>query len=447
MNTILRRIANNSPHTPQILKIFSAISMIAVVSIWSFPNVIAIRYILSGLALIVLASTQSIKIPNITPIYFLFIFCIYLCFTPLFPNNDPFETILNIKREWAYFAIFSVIGIGIANSGISQKSSTIGFIVALAFINAYHLAQFLVNKSPLGFSGIAGNHGPLSYSSFQAMTLLMPLLFFGALKTWEKILLLLIAAILLSSIVIASSRGGIVFYFLVICVTLLIYTYLKRSNFNQIKLLSFVLITSLAIFMAMKVSHHKWQNFSEIASIGWRLDATNINCSGVEIVKNDLINQQIPISKATEYAINDLNLGTAARITAAISAVELAIENPLGLNASKEAYKQLLTRKCPTAKIVLANSHNGWLDTSLAIGIPGATIFLSIFLLSGLYGVGCLKKINPEYLYVPITLIIISVGWVFRGVLDATSRDHMLQMQAFFIFYYLTLTHNIITKK
>jgi O-antigen ligase len=51
------------------------------------------------------------------------------------------------------------------------------------------------------------------------------------------------------------------------------------------------------------------------------------------------------------------------------------------INGSKHTYKTAITQFCQNPPAIFAShTHNGWLDTALAIGTPGALLLLLVIL-------------------------------------------------------------------
>jgi O-antigen ligase len=84
----------------------------------------------------------------------------------------------------------------------------------------------------------------------------------------------------------------------------------------------------------------------------------------------------------------------------------------------------------------MSHTHNAWIDTALAIGIPGAILLLLVMLNYAFYGYQLnqqQKAINPF----AFALLISACVWILRGALDSTLRDQMLEMQAFTLAFLL----------
>jgi hypothetical protein len=153
-------------------------------------------------------------------------------------------------------------------------------------------------------------------------------------------------------------------------------------------------------------------------------------CNGTEEIYTELNKKNITITPQIEDTIKDINLGTAARVTVARAGLELVFENPMGLYGSKDAYQLAISRKCePTIK--MSNTHNGWLDLTLALGIPGLIIFIGVYFAYLKMGIDAIKNSSEKAMLAGVGLSATVIVWLLRGILDATSRDQMLEMQAF----------------
>jgi O-antigen ligase len=121
----------------------------------------------------------------------------------------------------------------------------------------------------------------------------------------------------------------------------------------------------------------------------------------------------------------------------------LSLNNPMGIDQSKQAYQQAITHYCGAIpKIFIAHAHNAWIDTALAIGIPGAALLLLVLLNYAKIGLIAFKghSISSSF---GLALFASSSMWILRGLLDSTMRDQMLEMQAFI---FATLAGIILTQ-
>ena len=103
----------------------------------------------------------------------------------------------------------------------------------------------------------------------------------------------------------------------------------------------------------------------------------------------------------------------------------------MGINGSKHTYQTAITQLCQNPPAIFVSlTHNGWLDTALAIGIPGALLLLLIMLNHATTGFRMIKLRGRINVFA-IALFISAGIWVLSGILDSTLRDHMLEIQAF----------------
>jgi O-antigen ligase len=103
----------------------------------------------------------------------------------------------------------------------------------------------------------------------------------------------------------------------------------------------------------------------------------------------------------------------------------------MGIDQSKKAYQIAITEFCGTnPKIFISHTHDAWIDTSLAIGIPGALLLLLVLIRYAQIGYHHLKENLPSSPY-GLALFSSASVWILRGFLDSTMRDQMLEMQAF----------------
>jgi O-antigen ligase len=133
------------------------------------------------------------------------------------------------------------------------------------------------------------------------------------------------------------------------------------------------------------------------------------------------------------------------------SGLQLMLEHPMGIDGSKKAYQIAINQFCGKVPvIVLSHTHNGWIDTALAIGIPGALLLLIVIINYGVQGFRLSRRSQP-FNAMGLALFASAFIWILRALLDSTLRDQMLEMQAFIFPFLLVLamTHlpkNLSTK-
>jgi O-antigen ligase len=277
----------------------------------------------------------------------------------------------------------------------------------------------------------------------QAVIFVSVFLLCQAKQLTNKVLCLLLLFACIISIVLAQSRGGLLFIALSGLLTWITFAFFTSSssslNLKHVAL-AFLLLLAFGLITAL-ASHHNPQKWLESPVRG--LSALKSDpflglCSTPNSAEiNDKSEIQSTLSPEQMEARSRLVHGDSARVTLAKAGLVLSINHPLGINGSKEAYQQAIIQYCGKLPFVeYSHTHNAWLDTSLAIGIPGATLLLLVMLNYGWQGfkmIGRSKQINPFAL-----ALFISAGvWILRGMLDSTLRDQMLEMQAFILAFLL----------
>lgn len=126
--------------------------------------------------------------------------------------------------------------------------------------------------------------------------------------------------------------------------------------------------------------------------------------------------------------------GDAARVVVLRAGIALASHNPWGSDGSRLAYQNLLREQCSQPVILMAHTHNGWIDTILALGWAGGALYwvvLSYFFVTGYTYLRSSNHLNEW----AIVLVALSLFWILRGATDSVFKDHMLEMQGFVLAY------------
>jgi hypothetical protein len=191
------------------------------------------------------------------------------------------------------------------------------------------------------------------------------------------------------------------------------------------------------IKMGITVDPNRWGSIFTKAMIGLHGDPQFVYCDGIESLRESLRQDGVVVTPEIERAIKSVEDGDGARIMAARSGLHLLGHHPMGINGSKQAYQMAITRLCgkPPA-IFMSHTHNAWIDTALAIGIPGAILLLLVMLNYAFYGYQ-LNRLQNGINPFAFALLISACVWILRGALDSTLRDQMLEMQAFTLAFLL----------
>jgi len=409
---------------------------------WNIPHTIGIRYTAS-LALIgfmLWTKPNLLSFIKAQPI-FLILVAYFLIHIFLISDNLTLS-LKSFNQEWLKFIIFTLLGttIGFYFSDQYNKDFFLWIGGAFSIPLLIHLFLFLlksINEStlPYGYSGLSVSHGDLGYTALQSSIFLSIYIFSKNQAFFKKLFSLALLCICFLSPYLAQSRGGLIF---VTFSTLFIFSFfwINRFKFNNYKkiLIALPLLILISFFSIKIVSFtlsDKWQDIGNRIEIGFIGDPISIICDGTAVIYADLEQRNIPITQQLDNIITEINLGTATRITVARAGFDLVREYPLGINGSKDAYQIAISKNCLLPTINMANTHNGWLDLTLALGIPGLIIFIGVYFAYLKMGIDAIKNSSEKATLAGVGLSVTVIVWLLRGILDATSRDQMLEMQAF----------------
>jgi hypothetical protein len=128
------------------------------------------------------------------------------------------------------------------------------------------------------------------------------------------------------------------------------------------------------------------------------------------------------------------------RIAWATAGIHMILENPLGVGYGRNSFGHEGQREYGL-KNLGHHSHSGLIDWTLAVGFPGLLLWLGfnayLLILSAKAGFG--EKKDP----LAVALFLITTSALYRSAVDSTLRDHLLQMNMFFMAY---LTYVITTR-
>lgn len=408
---------------------------------WNIPHTIGLRYI-SAAALLFFTALEKPKIfffLKKCPI--LVITILYLIFHLFIISDNLFLSINSFKQEWSKFIFFSFLGasLGFYVSRIYSKDIYLLFGIAFCAPLVIHLVLFVKKLTeetdlPYGYTGLSLSHGDLGYAALQSSIFLTIYILFNKTYSLKNMVGIIFLTFCFLSPYFSQSRGGLIFTFISVLLVSVIFFSNKLETTIVKKALFLVALMILTIFFAFKITsialNDKWQDVNGRITIGFLGDPLKVMCNGIGETKQAYQEKNGAISPQTEKIISEVDSGTTSRIVVAKAGLQLLIENPLGLYGSKEAYQIAISRICaPT--ITMSNTHNGWLDLALAIGIPGLVIFLFLYLYNFTLGIRALSSNDLSISAAGLALSASTLIWFLRGFLDATSRDQMLEIQGF----------------
>lgn len=365
----------------------------------------------------------------------------YLVIHFTFLSTDIHRAAISYKGAWLQAALFTLLGMGsgLVFARLRCASLILGAGILFSIPLLIHLVQLTyvvlhTGSIPWGYTGLFPTHGELGYTALFAVSfLLTDLLFFATASARTFVVVLLLAAGLASPIL-AQGRGGTIFA-LISCLTVLVCgAYAKRqSPITHGRILATggltIVLGAVGIYFAIQADPARWLKAQDRVAMGLVGDPMQVICHGANVIRNALVEAGKTITPETEESLKGLE-GDGGRMVVLRAGMRLLKDHPLGIDGSKEAYQIARSQVCASPAIAISSAHNGWIDTALAIGIPGAVLYLLMLLnyaRLGWRGMGGRFESRPY----AVLLTALSVVWMLRPVLDTAQRDHMLQMQTY----------------
>ncbi len=434
------------------------LALFSLIPLWNIPHTIAARYACEGLLLILVLSSSLDWKPILSKAKLIILFFGYLFIQLFFFSTDFKSGLSGFKSEWMHFILFSIAGAGAGLITSKRKSESMLLYLGIAFalpllihLSLSVIKGFEIGAIPWRYWGINEIHGDLGYTALQASILLSTYFLCASKAPWQYVLSLAILLSCIASPLIAQSRGGVIFAIFGITFTSATYFLMspKKSSFgikSLVVLVATIICVGFLVKIGISVDPARWGGAFSRALVGFHGDPNTLYCNGIYSLRNSLRAEGIDITPEIEAGIKSVKDGDGARVMAARSGLRIALENPMGINGSKQAYQIAITQFCgkPPA-IFISHTHNAWIDTSLAIGIPGAFLLLLVMLNYGWQGFKMMRRpqqLNPFALALFVTASI----WILRGILDSSLRDQMLEMQAFILAFLLASAVNYQTK-
>ena len=440
----------------QFQKIALAVLLFALISLWNIPHTIAGRYACEALLLIIILVYRPNWILFFKQNKFLLMLFIYLFFQLLFFSTNYSLAISNFKSEWMHFILFSIIGAGVGLVIGKYSSHKILLYLAIAFstpLYVHLILSFIKGASiggiPWGYWGINEIHGDFGYPAMEASILLTTFYLYQAKTRIEKSLALGLIIACVASPLLAASRGGTGFTILAIIFVIMSYAFFSKAagivlKKNLLQLLTVSAIVLATILIAPLSDPVRWSGALSRISVGLVGNSTSIYCKGVQVLEEDLLSKGIEITSEIKKRLDVMESGDSMRAMAVISGYGLVFNNLMGIDQSKQAFQLAMIKECNgPPKIFIAHAHNAWIDSALAIGVPGAILLLMIMLRYAKLGwsAAATPTFGSPY---GLALFASACLWIARGILDSTLRDQMLEMQAFVLALLLGI---VISKK
>lgn len=352
--------------------------------------------------------------------------------------TDPSTAWSSLEGQWGLGLLSMIAGAGAATilrGRYTANVFTLGLISAVPLLVHLVLFSFRTIETgtiPWGYWGRETHHADLGYAAGHVVILMTvsALIAGGAQRIWSFCLI----AVALLSTVFAQSRAGLVFALLGGCIVLSAVYWMNASLLKRnAKIIVVVLLGMVALLSFATKEDPRWRSMSDQLVAGLQGDAIQIECQGSPVIEAN-IRATFGEGPWAKQLIDSVRDGDGARMVILRAGISLALKNPWGSDGSRQAFQKLLSKECNHPAIVMAHSHNGWIDTTLALGWLGGSLYLYV-LISFLYsGISLLKNSDGLQRW-GLVLTAVSLFWIIRGFTDSVFRDHMLEMQGFVLMF------------
>lgn len=296
---------------------------------------------------------------------------------------------------------------------------------------------------PQGFRGIEPMHGNLGYPASQAMCIGLAVMF----AAWREgkhrraIQAGTLVALCFISVVIAQSRAAAYFGLLILALACLIYVVFVRVQRVPLRfgwgaglVMAGVGMLCFVFFYQVVAHNPVWYSMGDKVAIGFQVaKPKDLICEGFTPATFEFVRQRHPDKDQVyvESLIDGLR-GDGGRVLLARVGAGLSARNPWGWNGGRDAYQYRVERLCGHVPVMnYSHAHNAWINLILAIGWAGAILYAWVLLRFAKSGWSALKQ--EQTWPAGLALLLLSIFWLLRGMVDAVYQEHYLEMQAFFL--------------
>ena len=438
--------------------------------IWHMPGTIALRNVLLGcfalttvgLAFIGSSNARSLFSLPKGPVWALLVLTLWIAIVNTFWADYPAQSWAEFRSQWMLpvFSFFFALWFG--TLALQQGPANSVRLLKIVFW-AYFLQVLLHDLMAAGFylemGGLPFRNAPVldlpetishlgSLTSFaEAFSGQNPGFFsyvnaiLSAILVAEIVQRFLIrqrklpySSLLLSGAVIAvlfcsytlQMRNGNVGLLILLFFAAIMIAYRKLGMVHPVRVASILVVFFLALGAtgyAFIKSDARWQGVTETAPYAWDTKAH----------KAWLVGELYPILPSGKM----VEISTYERTAWLKEGLILVSERPLGSGYDRNAWGGRLVDKYQIdGKARGGHSHNGILDFAVAIGVPGALLWLSF--LASLAWIG-FRTFKQGAIMEGLMLLFLVTGYFGRSMVDSVIRDHFLQVFMFLSGYFLAL--------
>jgi hypothetical protein len=359
-------------------------------AIWALPETILIRnvcLVLGGLIGIYQIYTYRTCLANkkAVPIFLIIALFVWSTFHLLFLSNNFALQLAEYASIWKRSLIGAIFALGFGLSIVNTSSKTrqwawIVFYIGLLLPTLIYILKFGLLYCEKKSGANVGSYWHIyiaktAYMGFciPALAVALGQIYFqitnGKWLTWPNFVYAGTIPAVLFVFYAENIKNGVVYSFLffLIFVGLITLKYFKKALVKISIFLTLIFLGS-GIFIQRHIEqNHSWQTFFADAKVALQTERNDAwRVCGSVLPKNELGEE-----------VSDTNY---SRIAWGINAVKLIPQFPLGYGLVEGSFGHIGKQVWPDS--CLSQSHSGWLDLTLGIGIPGMLLLLGSLILS-----------------------------------------------------------------
>jgi len=414
-----------------------AIIALLLLSIWPIPHTIGVRNILLGLgfliALFVIWNKRRLfTLKKTLPTVFIFILFAWLFFHYFFLSMDPSAQLKELQSTWLRAFLAGIIAFSLAillpRNPKWRICIYLGVLVPMiVYLYSYFQVVFFSKQMlHLGFTGLVDHKIVLGYVGILFIAISLGIFSFwsNGNQRWNVIqvlggLMLVIGiAASLASFVFVNTRNGIGAFVILISLWAMVYLFKFIQSKKYLLLAIFLVVLTLLGGGALQKHlslNNQWNTLLADIKVGYQID------------KYDHWQ-----SHAKGYPQNELgtrvNVSTYERTAWATVGLRYSSQNPMGAGLLADSFRKMAAKNGIESHS-LRFTHSGWIDLTMAIGIPG-TLLILLSIISSFYW--AIKR-QTEMASVTVWLLVaIALYWL---IAELATNKHFVEMLIFMLVF------------
>ena len=407
-------VSNTPWRMPPALLLLQVFCFAILYAIWMLPGTIVLRHICLGIGALlslypIYQSRYLFLQKKAIPIWLIAALFGWVTFHLLFLAQDPIAQLAEFTSIWKRSAVGVIFALGMGISIAQLRKITqinrwmsaccILFYIGLLAPTLIYLIKVLLTMygprwgivAPQAFQMYVGvNSIYVAKTAYVAFCLPVFAVALGSLLrnieshrwiSWSNLAYLATLPAVFAVFYAENIKNGVAYGLALLLVfLLLVVTSLFKGRWVPKVLLSLIILVASVFFLNIHLQQNdSWKTFGADAKVA-------LNTSQYQQWKYDEVNGY----PNNEYGV--VVSGTNyLRVAWAKEGIRLIIQNPLGYGLVERSFGRLGKIAWPDSK--LHQSHSGWIDLTLGIGVPGVALILGAILVLLLQ----LSSINPVF--------------------------------------------------